>query len=107
VNNLLGNALKFSPSGSRVLVKLLHEGKKVMIQVIDSGPGISEELLPFVFEPFRQGTSRDRGVGLGLAIVDAVAQSHGGGIQVESGLNRGCCLTLSLPLIAPPSVAEA
>lgn len=108
VNNLLGNALKFSPPGTRVLVKLLTEGDEAMIQVIDSGPGISEELLPFVFEPFRQGTIRDRGVGLGLAIVDAVAKSHGGDSQVESGPNRGCCFTLSLPLSAPPNeVAEA
>lgn len=102
VNNLLGNALKFSPSGTRVLVKLLTKGVEAMVQVIDSGPGISEELLPFVFEPFRQGATRDQGVGLGLAIVDAVAKSHGGSIQVESGPNRGCCFTVSLPLGVPP-----
>jgi signal transduction histidine kinase len=97
VDNLLSNALKFAPAGGRVEVGLEAEGDWVRIRVRDSGPGIPEEELPYIFERFYRGRSSagTEGSGLGLAIVKAVAETHQGKVTVEC--NDGCCFTLHLP----------
>lgn len=96
VANLLGNARTHSPAGTRVLTRLSSADGRILIDVIDDGPGIAPELQPHVFERFtRADSSRARATdssgagssstGLGLAIVDAVVSAHGGRVEVESG----------------------
>ncbi|MFL6263502.1 MAG: ATP-binding protein [Thermoanaerobaculia bacterium] len=106
VGNLLGNAVKFTPRGGWVEVRLEQEGGGVRIQVRDSGEGIDPELLPHVFDSFWQedaSTTRQQGgLGLGLAIVRQLVELHGGGVSATSaGKGQGAVFTVSLPLLRP------
>jgi signal transduction histidine kinase/ActR/RegA family two-component response regulator len=101
--NLLTNAVKFTPRGGRVEVRLVRAGSQVEIVVSDTGAGISAEFLPYVFDRFRQAdsstTRRHGGLGLGLAIVRHLVELHGGAVRAESeGEGRGSTFTVSLPL---------
>jgi signal transduction histidine kinase len=103
--NLLNNAIKFVPEGGKVTVNLRRAGKRVEIEVADTGIGIALENLPRVFERFwqaeRPATMESAGLGLGLAIADQLARLHGGEIRAASpGIGRGASFTLSLPLNA-------
>jgi CheY-like chemotaxis protein/anti-sigma regulatory factor (Ser/Thr protein kinase) len=100
--NLLTNAVKFTPSGGEVSVTLRRLQDDVEIEVRDTGIGISAELLPFIFERFRQAdsstTRQHGGLGLGLAIASQLVQLHGGLIGAESeGEGRGSLFTVRLP----------
>ena len=97
--NLLENALKFSPTGSRVRVRSQVLGDDVVVQVIDSGPGIAAADRLRVFEPFHHGEHGDgvRGSGLGLAIARGFAQVNGGRVWVDSQPGRGAMFSLALP----------
>lgn len=102
--NLLSNAIKFTPRGGRVQVRLERINSHIEISVSDSGEGIKEEFLPFVFDRFRQadGTSARRfgGLGLGLAIVRHLVELHGGTVQASSaGDGKGAMFTVKLPLL--------
>ncbi len=103
--NLLSNAIKFTPEGGRVKVALRPSGSKAVLQVSDSGQGISPEFLPFVFDRFRQfdnSTVRQQaGLGLGLAIVRHLVTLHSGLVAVESdGIGKGSTFTITLPVLA-------
>lgn len=103
--NLLSNAVKFTPKGGRVQVELLRVNSHVEIVVTDSGAGIAPEVLPHVFERFRQADSTTTriygGLGLGLAIVRQLTELHGGSVQADSpGLNKGATFTVRLPVRA-------
>jgi signal transduction histidine kinase/ActR/RegA family two-component response regulator len=103
--NLLSNAIKFTPGGGRVQVRLQRAESHVEIVVSDSGKGISEEFLPYVFDRFRQadGTSTRMhgGLGLGLSIVRQLVELHGGMVSVQSnGDEQGATFIVQLPLIA-------
>jgi len=100
--NLLANAVKFTPAGGTIDVRITDGPTDVEISVKDNGPGISPELLPHVFEPFRQGDdSAGRtvgGLGLGLAIVRHVVEAHGGSVTAHSdGTGHGSTFTVRLP----------
>lgn len=101
--NLLSNALKYTPSGGRVTVGVLERGKRALITVTDTGPGIPESDLPFIFERFYRGDkSRTRatgGAGIGLSIVKALVQAHGGQVSVESKVGKGSTFSVVLPLV--------
>ena len=102
--NLLSNAVKFTPPGGRVDVQLFSLGTQAQIRVSDTGSGISEDFLSFVFDYFRQADSSTTrvfgGLGLGLAIVHRLVELHGGTVQAESpGADLGATFTVSLPLI--------
>jgi signal transduction histidine kinase len=104
--NLLSNAVKFTPSGGRIQVRLSRAGSGVELQVRDSGAGIDPAFLPHVFDAFRQEdssmTRQHTGLGLGLAIVQHIAELHGGTISAESaGVDQGAVFTLRLPLAGP------
>src|SRR5262249_10204366 len=106
--NLLTNAIKFTPIGGRVDVGLGHIDVGARLTVSDTGSGIRPELLPFVFDRFRQGeTSSGRqhgGLGLGLAIVRHIVELHGGVVRAESvGENSGATFTVDLPFHATPA----
>jgi PAS domain S-box-containing protein len=109
--NILTNAVKFTGEGGRVLVSLRRDNGYVDVGITDSGVGISPTFLPFVFEPFRQGESRQQlahgGLGLGLAITKQLVELHGGTIGVSSaGLGRGAAFTIRLPCMADHAVAS-
>jgi CheY-like chemotaxis protein len=105
VLNLVSNAVKFTPSGGRVEIRLERVGRDAQIQVIDTGKGIKPEFLPHVFEYFRQEDGKTTrnfgGLGLGLAIVRHLVELHGGTVQAESpGEGQGATFAVRLPLIA-------
>lgn len=102
--NLLSNAIKFTPKGGRVQVDLTRVNSHVELRVSDTGPGITLEVLPYVFDRFRQAdsssTRRYGGLGLGLSIVRHLVELHGGTVSAESeGENKGATFIVKLPLI--------
>lgn len=102
LNNLLGNALKFSPEGSRVVLGLKPMHSKVMIWVTDNGPGIPSADLPALFHEYCQASPKstrgEKGNGLGLAITKRLVEAHGGEIRVESQPGLGTTFTILLPI---------
>jgi len=102
--NLLANAVKFTPSGGTIHVSARDEGAMACIEVRDSGVGIPPEFVQYLFDPFRQadeGSSnrRQEGLGLGLALVQRLAELHGGRVSCESdGVDRGATFRVHLPL---------
>ncbi len=99
--NLLGNSIKFTPAGGRVVLNARQISSTVEIRVSDTGKGISPKLLPHLFEAFRQGdgSSFRSGLGLGLAIVRHLVELHGGTIRAHSeGEGKGAEFTITLPL---------
>jgi CheY-like chemotaxis protein len=104
VGNLLSNALKFTPPAGRVWVELATEGAQATLTIRDTGRGIRADLLPFIFDRFRQGdstTTREHsGLGLGLAIVHHIVELHGGTVTASSdGENKGATFKITLPMI--------
>ena len=101
LNNLIGNAIRHTPSGGEVQVAAGHGPGGVRVIVADSGEGIALQDLPFVFDRFYRGEkSRSRttgGAGLGLAIARGIVEAHGGEITVESKLGEGTTFTFVLP----------
>ena len=105
--NLLSNALKFTPEGGRIAVRLRQTHSHVEASVTDSGEGIPSDFLPYVFDRFRQGdssvTRKHGGLGLGLAIVRHLVELHGGTIHAESaGAGQGATFSLRFPAMAAP-----
>lgn len=103
--NLVSNAIRFTPRGGHVRIRAGLRYGAAEISVADTGVGIAPELLPYVFDRFRQGdssvTRRHGGLGLGLAIVRHLVELHGGTVQVSSaGLNCGATFRVRLPLHA-------
>jgi signal transduction histidine kinase len=103
VSNLVSNAIKYTPEGGCIDVKLEKIDSHAAITVSDTGVGISEELLPLVFDYFRRGdemsSARYEGLGLGLAIVREIVTQHGGTVDAQSqGAGRGATFRVLLPL---------
>lgn len=103
VINVLGNAIKFTGEGGSVAVALDREPPFAVIRVRDTGRGITPELLPHVFDRFRQGdstaTDRQGGLGLGLAIARHLVEMHGGTVEAASeGTGKGATITIRLPM---------
>jgi signal transduction histidine kinase len=101
LTNLIGNALKFTPGGGAVSVRLLDAAEPALIEVRDTGPGIPADELPRIFERFYRGTNtgdaRASGSGLGLAIVRSIVEMHGGEIAVTSVVGEGTVFSITLP----------
>jgi signal transduction histidine kinase len=98
--NLISNALKFTPAGGRVSVRLSAEHEQAVLEIEDTGEGIAAEDLPVIFEAFRQGReTRVGGLGIGLDLVRRLTELHGGSVRVESdGTGRGARFRIVLPL---------
>jgi signal transduction histidine kinase len=110
LNNLVSNAIKYSPAGGDVLVRVEREPAHVVFSVTDRGLGIPLDEQARLFEPFRRvGASNSAipGVGLGLFVSRRIAEAHGGRIDVKSAPGEGSTFTLRLPIEAPGSVHEA
>jgi two-component system CheB/CheR fusion protein len=105
--NLLSNAIKFTAPGGRVEIVVAAIENHAEVRVTDTGKGIAPELLPYIFDRFRQGdsspTKTNQGLGLGLSIVYHLVELHGGTVQADSpGEGQGTTITLRLPLLASP-----
>jgi signal transduction histidine kinase len=98
--NLIDNAVKYTPAGGRVDVEGLREGDRALLRVRDTGIGIRADELPRIWDRlFRGDTSRaERGLGLGLSLVRAVVEAHGGTVEVASEPGNGSTFTVALPL---------
>jgi signal transduction histidine kinase len=106
---LLVNAVKFTPAGGEVLVKLDERGDRVHLRVEDTGEGIAPEDLPHVFEPFLQGRTggRREGLGLGLAVVRQSVELHHGSVSAESaGAGYGSVFSVTLPVVRKATGGE-
>ena len=110
IGNVLANAIKFTPEGGWVSVKVRRDQGSAIIEVTDNGRGIPGDLLPHVFDRFRQGelsNERQSGLGLGLAITRHLVEMHGGEVSAKSGGDgRGATLTIRLPLHESASTAS-
>lgn len=107
VNNLLGNAIKYTPSGGQVLLRAERCNENLILIVEDSGYGIPAVYLPQVFDKFFRVPQRQHreqeGTGLGLSIVKAIVEQHGGQVQVESQEGQGSRFSILLPIKRPRS----
>ncbi|MBI2568679.1 MAG: GAF domain-containing protein [Candidatus Schekmanbacteria bacterium] len=106
--NLLGNAIKFTPASGSVAIGVETVEGEVRFTVADTGPGISEQALPHVFDRYWQaGGSASAGAGLGLYIVKGIVEAHGGRIWVESRLGAGSAFLFTLPPALPSGEERA
>jgi signal transduction histidine kinase len=101
--NLLANAIKFTPEGGHITLRVRRLADLIELTVTDTGKGIAPEFLPHVFEPFRQADSRktgdSHGLGLGLTIVRRIVEAHGGRVDARSdGLGKGATFCVWLPI---------
>jgi two-component system sensor histidine kinase KdpD len=112
LSNVVENAVKYTPPGSRITISAEQNGKDVRLSVEDDGPGISVEALPRVFEKFYRVSggdgARTKGTGLGLAIARGFVEAHGGTLEAQSpppGKERGTVFVMTLPLGRSTTVA--
>lgn len=109
LGNLVSNAIKYSPSGGRVEIKVESSGEEALLEVKDQGPGIEEEAQRRLFEPFQRAgaaSAQAPGVGLGLSVSKRIVEAHGGRITVESRPGQGAKFRVWLPLRAPKQKHE-
>jgi signal transduction histidine kinase len=100
--NLIGNAIKFTPSGGTITVRAEQFEEDIQFSVEDTGPGIPKEEIPHLFDRFWQARKTARlGTGLGLFIVKGIVEGHGGRIWVESELGVGSRFHFTLPMKPP------
>jgi two-component system cell cycle sensor histidine kinase PleC len=99
--NLLSNALKFTPAGGEITIEVFRRGSNIAISVSDTGIGIRAEDIPKVLEPFGQVESlmsqKHKGTGLGLPLTKELAELHGGSLTMESNVDAGTTVTITLP----------
>ncbi|MEQ8405674.1 MAG: ATP-binding protein [Oceanicaulis sp.] len=109
--NLMSNAVKFTPEGGKVMVRGFDAADGVVLQVADTGIGISEEDLPRVGRPFEQienqHSKKHQGSGLGLALSKSLVEMHGGSLRIDSVLGKGTTVSFSLPRQARPQPGDA
>lgn len=98
LQNLIGNSIKFCNEGDRICVSAKKEGNKIRICVEDTGEGISQEELPYVFDRFHRGGTKKIGSGLGLAIVKGVLELHNSKYEVKSIEGKGTAISFTLPI---------
>ena len=99
LENLISNALKVVGAGKAVSVRAFREDREIHFTVADNGPGIPAKDLPRLFDRyFRGGEARGPGLGLGLAITQAIVEGHGGRVWVESELGKGSTFSFTIPL---------
>jgi signal transduction histidine kinase len=105
--NLVGNALKFTPVGGLIRVTATRQGDRIIVYITDTGPGIASEVRDRLFEKFAVGPNRGRGSGLGLAFCKMVIEAQGQEIWVESSSNAGTTFAFSLAVATEANVMES
>lgn len=104
ITNLITNAVKFSPPGATVNIRVLRRDDIAELSVADQGPGIAADEIPRLFRPFQRGsaavTGQEQSVGLGLVICKKIVEGHGGRIRIESELGKGATFYVELPVEA-------
>jgi signal transduction histidine kinase len=95
-SNLIGNAVKFTPTGGKIKVEVETTGSQVRFSVTDTGPGLSEKHLAHIFDRFWRASSRAGGTGLGLSIAKGIVEAHGGTIWAESAVGTGSRFAFTL-----------
>ena len=102
IDNLLGNAIKFSPHGGEITVQAIQHNRVIQVSISDQGVGIPSESLPHVWERFYQvdssSTRRFSGSGMGLTVVKRIVEAHGGEVNVISALGQGSTFSFTLPI---------
>jgi PAS domain S-box-containing protein len=109
VENLVANAIRYTPNGTSIWVKATGDGESVLLVVEDAGPGVPVELRGSIFEPFRQGNeviSHSPGVGIGLSLVTRFAELHGGRAWVEDRDGGGASFRVYLPFGTPEELDD-
>ena len=110
LSNLVANALQHTPTSADVVVRVGTDGDDAVLEVVDKGPGMSQQDASRVFERFyRTDASRARssgGTGLGLSIVDSLVRAHGGDVGVTTELGEGCCFRVTLPRVSDVPAPE-
>ncbi|MCB9219982.1 MAG: HAMP domain-containing histidine kinase [Ignavibacteriales bacterium] len=99
--NLIDNAIKFTPEAGTVLIQLVNDRNKIKVKISDSGIGISEDQIPFIYDRFNQGSTgekKSKGLGLGLAIVKKILEVHGVDISTTSIPNKGTIFSFDIPV---------
>jgi signal transduction histidine kinase len=100
-SNLVGNAIKFTPEGGKVSLRARRDGKEIVFEVADNGPGLSKEQMTHLFDRFWQANRGDRrGVGLGLPIAKGIVDAHGGRMWAESDVGAGSHFFVALPALS-------
>ena len=102
ISNVVGNAIKFTPPGGQVTLLVQRSGDQLVLSVEDTGPGIATKELPTIFEQYRRRSNLGDGSGLGLFIVKAIVEAHGGSVTIDSTVGRGTTVSAQLPFL--PSV---
>jgi len=108
LNNLVSNALKYSPGGGKVVLSLTTSENEARFEVSDEGMGISKDELPYIFEPFRRvrtGREEIPGVGLGLSVAQRIVRAHGGRIHVDSQIGSGTRFCVHLPVASSRQIS--
>ncbi len=101
LHNVITNALNELPDGGRIDIEGGQSGEQVMLKITDSGPGVSEEQIRHLFDPFYTASSSGRGTGLGLTLSYYIMKEHGGSIEVQSEQGRGATFVLVFPSPVP------
>jgi len=99
LSNLIGNAIKFTREGGSITVRSRRSDGEILFSVTDTGTGIPEDQIPYIFEPYWQATADRRGIGLGLSIANAIVQAHRGRIWVETEVGHGSTFHFALPAL--------
>ena len=112
INNLVVNAMQFSPDNSEIVVTVKVLASQAVLEIADSGPGIAPELQDRIFEPFVQGPPlagrQSSGLGIGLSLVKQLVQLHGGAVSVHNiGASAGCTFVVCLPRLSAPDAVDA
>ena len=109
LENLIDNALRYTPGGGTIQLSLKQLQEQVEVSVKDSGIGLTQDDLPHIFERYYRGQKpteyQQQSTGLGLAIVKRILELHGSIISVESQLNQGTCFKFPLPIISEQKAA--
>jgi two-component system sensor histidine kinase KdpD len=109
LRHLLENAARHSPAGGRIVLRSKRNGDRLEFRVEDDGPGVDPVDLPFIFDKFyrgKNGASKGKGTGMGLAISRAILAAHGGGIEVASTPGHGACFCFWVPLVEKEPVSH-
>ena len=97
LRNLLDNAIKYTGEGGAISIKAVDRGNEILVSFVDTGIGIPEDHIPYIFDAFYKASRDSKGSGLGLAIAKTIIEGHGGRIWAENGPAKGSVFSFTLP----------